>query len=503
MKIFSSLYVRLAIAILMLFSLLGAALLYISVQSSERYALETTQQVNREIAKHAVKEMSLIKNGQVQQVALKDLAKHVMMINPIVEVYLLSPSGEILSHDLPADTVHLNKVDMQPVKNFIANQTLPIFGDDPRNPEQKQVFSVSAIHEDGKVSGYLYTILNGRQFSDIKTALDDSHNLRVGSIGMLGSILIAGLVGLLLFVLTTRRLQKLNSAVREYRNNSFQSYGLQAPRKNHVDEIDELSSAIYAMTERIENQFNALQESDNTRRELIANVSHDLRTPLTSLQGYLETLLVKKEGLDDSQRDEFINIAHKQSRKLGNLVNELFELVKLETSDMKLNWEEFSLVELIQDLMHDHELQANQARITLELETNTKNPMVYADIGLVHRALENLLQNALRHSSTRDMVTFRIHDSEQGVRVAVADTGEGIAAHEIPHIFKRFYQPESERNQTGNGLGLAIVKRIVELHQSEISVTSVLNKGSQFAFNLPTSAPDNYPDPIAFSLASA
>lgn len=503
MKLLSSLYVRLAIAILVLFTLLGTTLLYISIQSSERYALETTQQINREIAKHAVKEMSLIENGQVQQAALKDLAKHVMMINPIVEVYLLSPSGEILSHDLPTDTVHLNRVDMQPVRNFIANQTLPIFGDDPRNPAQKQVFSVSAILENGELSGYLYTILNGRQFSDIKTALDDSHNLRIGSIGIVGSILIAGLVGLLLFMVTTRRLRRLNSAVREYRNNSFQSYGLKAPLKKQVDEIDELSGAIFAMTERIENQFNALQESDNTRRELIANVSHDLRTPLTSLQGYLETLLVKKDTLNQEQRDEFISIAHKQSRNLGNLVNELFELVKLETSDLRLNWEEFSLVELIQDLMHDYELQASKAQIKLELETNTRNPLVFADIGLVHRALENLLQNAIRHSSLRDMVTFRIHDTDEGVRVEVADTGEGIAAHEIPHIFKRFYQPESERNQTGNGLGLAIVKKIVELHHSEISVTSILHKGSQVAFNLPTSLPEKHPDPLAFHSTSA
>lgn len=489
MRLFSSLYIRLAVAILVLFSLLGAALLYISVQSSERYALETTQRINREIAKHAVREMSLIKDGQVQQAALKDLAKHVMMINPIVEVYLLSPSGEILSHDLPEDTVHLSNVDMLPVQNFIAEHAFPIFGDDPRNPNQKQVFSVSAIEENGQLNGYLYTILNGRQYADIKDALDDSHNLRIGSIGILGCILVAALLGLILFMLTTRRLHRLNNAVREYRHNSFRSYNLPKPSKNSGDEIDQLGSAIYAMTERIENQFHALQKSDKTRRELIANVSHDLRTPLTSLQGYLETLLVKNDKLDDAQRDEFISIAHKQSRNLGNLVNELFELVKLETSDMKLTWEEFSLLDLVQDLMHDYELQATQKEIELILETNTKNSLVWADIGLVHRALENLLQNSLRHSSHSDTITFRIHDSEQGVRVEVADTGEGIAAQEIPHIFERFYQPKSERNQTGNGLGLAIVKKIVELHCSEISVASVLHKGSQFAFILPTSIP--------------
>ncbi len=489
MKILSSLYARLAFAILILFSLLGAAMLYISVQSSERFALETTQRVNRDIAQHAAKEMPLIKNGLAQQTALKDLAKHVMMINPIVEVYLLAPNGKVLSHDLPEETVFLDQVDMAPIKSFIANDELPIFGDDPRNPRQQQVFSVSAIEENGQTTGYLYTILNGRQFTDIKDALDDSYNLRIGSIGIISSIFVATALGLLLFLFMTRPLRRLNRAVRDYRHNSFQSYALGQQSQNSGDEITELSNAIYAMTERIENQFNALQEADQTRRELIADVSHDLRTPLTSLQGYLETLLVAKDRLSEEQREEFINIAHKQSRNLGNLVRELFELVKLETSDMKLSWEEFSPIELIQDLIHDYELQAHECGIEIHIETNAKKSLVWADIGLVHRALENLLQNAIRHSSDGDEITFRIHNSEKGVSFEIADTGEGIAAHEIPHIFKRFYQPQSERNQTGNGLGLAIVKRIIELHRSEISVSSILNQGSIFSFDLPTSMP--------------
>jgi len=453
-KILSSLYARLAFAILILFSLLGAAMLYISVQSSERFALETTQRVNRDIAQHAAKEMPLIKNGLAQQTALKDLAKHVMMINPIVEVYLLAPNGKVLSHDLPEETVFLDQVDMAPIKSFIANDELPIFGDDPRNPRQQQVFSVSAIEENGQTTGYLYTILNGRQFTDIKDALDDSYNLRIGSIGIISSIFVATALGLLLFLFMTRPLRRLNRAVRDYRHNSFQSYALGQQSQNSGDEITELSNAIYAMTERIENQFNALQEADQTRRELIADVSHDLRTPL-----------------------------------LGNLVRELFELVKLETSDMKLSWEEFSPIELIQDLIHDYELQAHECGIEIHIETNAKKSLVWADIGLVHRALENLLQNAIRHSSDGDEITFRIHNSEKGVSFEIADTGEGIAAHEIPHIFKRFYQPQSERNQTGNGLGLAIVKRIIELHRSEISVSSILNQGSIFSFDLPTSMP--------------
>ena len=477
------LYTKLALATLALLILYGMAVVYINTQTSEMYSLEITQRLNKDIALHAAESMPLFEDGRVNQSALKDLAKHVMFINPIVEVYLLDLNGNIISHALPHESLKVDSVDMSPVRAFIdGKQSLPIFGDDPRSPQQPKVFSVSAVKEKGVIKGYLYTVLNGQVYHSLRESLQGSHNLQVGTASIIGGLVLAAFAGLVIFALLTKRLRRLMQLVRRYRENSFkgQPEGLiQVPAR---DEIDELGQAIVDMGERIDIQFSALQAVDNTRRELIANVSHDLRTPLSSMQGYLETILVKADDLSAEEQQKYLQIAYKHSRRLNQLVSELFELAKLESNDMEPNLEAFPLMELIQDLVQDSELQVEQKNISISVQCEEMAISVYADIALIHRVLENLIQNAIRHSGENGQITLKVHSDEQNVRIDVVDNGDGIASHEIPKLFERFYQRDPDRSAGGSGLGLAIVKRILELHRSRVTVQSELDQGSVFSF---------------------
>ncbi len=482
------LYLRLSLAMLCMFIVLGVALILISRHTSELYSLEITQRINRDIALHAAEDMPLLQDGVVNDRALKDLAHHVMFINPIVEVYLLDIEGRVLSHALPYETVLLDRVDMTPLRQFMAEDAqLPIFGQDPRTPGEDKVFSVSPITEQGQPVAYLYTVLNGKSHDSLRESLGNSYILSTAASAISGSLLLAGLAGMIIFALLTRRLQKLIHSVRVYRKGSFRGE-IDLPQSSHrQDEVDELSDAILAMGERIETQFAALQEVDNTRRELIANVSHDLRTPLASMQGYLETILAKDKTLDDKDRHHYLEVAYKHSRRLNQLIGELFDLAKLESGTMQPNWESFPLMELVQDLVQDYELQARERSITLSAQCTELEMSVYADIALIHRVLENLLQNALRHTRAGGEIVMSVHRDDNKVWVEVIDNGEGIASHEIPHIFDRFYRPDnSTDNQTG--LGLAIVKRILDLHFSQVDVVSKPNSGTAFKFWLPQPA---------------
>jgi signal transduction histidine kinase len=429
------LYHKFAIAMLMLFITLGGVLIYVSAKTSEMYSLEVTQKINRNIALHAAEDMPLLlSNGQANKKALKELAHHVMFINPIVEVYLLDPQGNVLSHALPAGSVLKNQVNMAPLHNFLAgSQTMPIFGDDPRSHNQQKVFSASPILQNGKVAAYLYTVLNGKKHDSLRESLQNSYNLQIGSAIIIASILLAVIAGLIIFLLFTTRLKNLLEAVRVYRMKSFQEPLLLPKNTSMHDEVGELHCAISDMSKRIESQFAALQKVDHTRRELIANVSHDLRTPLASMQGYLETILM----------------------------------------------------ELIQDLTQDYQLQAQEKQIDLQAQCEDMDITVYADIALIHRVLENLLKNALAHTNSGGEITLRVHQEQEKVWLEVIDNGVGIAAHEIPYIFERFYRPSTEEPQTGNGLGLAIVKRIIELHRSQVAVNSQPGQWTTFSFWLP------------------
>jgi signal transduction histidine kinase len=161
------------------------------------------------------------------------------------------------------------------------------------------------------------------------------------------------------------------------------------------DEITRLDEAFRAMARKIREQFDALQENDRLRRELISNVSHDLRTPLAIMHGYVDTLLLKNEELEPDERARYLQVTRKHTRRLGALIGDLFELSKLDSGSMPLSPETFPLRELLHDVVQDFELEARRRGIKLTLAGESEPALVYADIALVQRVLENLIRNAL------------------------------------------------------------------------------------------------------------
>jgi predicted ATPase/signal transduction histidine kinase len=232
-------------------------------------------------------------------------------------------------------------------------------------------------------------------------------------------------------------------------------------------------------------------EAENSflRRDLIANVSHDLRTPLVSIRGYLELLAANGESLDDTQRRSYLETAVRQSEHLGVLIDELFELAKLDFKGLALQWEVFQVGELASDVLQKFRLMAAGKPIDLLLEAMSGLPAVRADLSLVERVLDNLIGNALKHTPAGGWVKARLRGNDQGVEVSVIDNGVGIAPADLPHIFDRFYRGQAVSAQRpcdarGTGLGLAIAKRILELHNQTIDVQSD-SAGSTFRFTLP------------------
>jgi PAS domain S-box-containing protein len=252
-------------------------------------------------------------------------------------------------------------------------------------------------------------------------------------------------------------------------------------RKQAEDALRHAHSEIAELNKRLE------AENVYLRRDLIANVSHDLRTPLAALHGYLETLLVKGQSLSPEQQKIYLETAVRQSEHLGTLIAELFELVKLDFKGFEIQPETVQLGELAQDVLQKFRLLAEEKRIALKAEIGPGLPSVQADIGLMERVLENLIDNALRHTPAGGMVSVAVVPHGGRVRVRVADTGSGIPPAEIPHIFERFYRVDKSRTSRtgGAGLGLAIVKRIMDLHAARVEVESTPLEGAAFSFALP------------------
>ncbi len=421
-----------------------------------------------------------------------------MVINPAIEVYLLDRNGRILAFSAPEGRVKRKQVSLAPIRAYLGGGTqYPLLGDDPRGLNRQKVFSVAEIPGDDTPAGYLYVILEGEAFDSATEMVRGSYILSFATTGLGLGLLLALATGLTAFAFLTRRLRILTRVMRGYgepdkQGNSETASSARYPEPARPrDEIDQLGLTFNQMAERIDQQLEALKQTDAKRREMIANVSHDLRTPLTSLHGYLETLLLKGETLPASERKKYLQIATTQSTQLNQLIGELFELAKLDSSETLLNIEPFSLAELVQDMAHKFSIKAEQQNIQLHTDYSGELPFAYGDIALIQRVLDNLIENALRYTPAGGRITLSLNSDSDHITVKVADTGRGIPAEEIPHIFDRFYRLQKSRaqNETSNeqhaGLGLAIVKRIIDLHGGAILAQSRPDHGAEFSFALP------------------
>ena len=309
-----------------------------------------------------------------------------------------------------------------------------------------------------------------------------------------GAALICSIfAGLLLFYLLTKRVRLLASTMDAFAENNFSEhvdswnrFDLQKSGSEFSDEIDRLGNTFNKMAERIVEQVRALTKADELRRELVANVSHDIHTPLTSLQGHLESLLLREGKATSQERRESLEVALKHSERLAKLASELFELSKLESRERRLQIEAFSLGELVQDVTQKFQLAANNKQVRLQTNFRADLPFVSADIGLIERVFENLLENAVRYTPEGGTITVTLNPEEERIMVQVADTGCGIPQERIPYVFERFYRvdPSFSEESRGAGLGLSIVKQILDLHGSPIEVRSTINEGSTFTFYL-------------------
>jgi two-component system OmpR family sensor kinase len=500
-----TLHGKLSVALLALLSLLGVLYVSLTLYTTRTYVNEVNQNLNRalasDLAKHLINQNLLRPNPESQRLTEAEI-KQSMVLNPDIEIYILDSNGKIMAYSAAPGAVQLQQVSLEPIQRFLAALgPLPILGDDPRHPNRQKIFSASRIPPDGtgkikdRLKGYIYIILGGEKYDTVAASPNRSYIWRLSLWSTIGSLSFVALAGVLLFGFLTRRLRRLMHLLDEFQT---QVPGVSEPESAHQsrlaasDEISRLETAFGRMSERILMQIKQREEADAMRREAVTNVSHDLRTPLAALQGYLETLLMKEGTLTPQEQREYLLTAAKHSERLSKLIAALFELAKLDSREMQPALEDFSLAELAQDVAQQHALSAQSKGVRLEAELPEDLPPVRADIGLIERVLQNLLENALRHTPSGGLITvsLRRESTREGshIIVQVADNGEGIAPEDLPRIFDRSFRASSTRGDDGGaGLGLAITRRIAQLHGSDIEVQSTRGEGTTFSFTLPIS----------------
>ena len=226
-----------------------------------------------------------------------------------------------------------------------------------------------------------------------------------------------------------------------------------------------------------------ITQLDTFRKEMIANISHDLRTPMASILGYSEILIHKKSQLTDNEQVKYLNVIVSEANRLNRMVGELFDLSKLEAGEIKLDKEQFNISELAQDTLYKYSLAAKEKNVRLVTQFQENLPLVEADIRWIDRVMQNLMDNAMKFVNEGGLVKFTVFVEQNLLHFKICNTGETIDAEHIPFIFDRYFKANTTRKDS-TGLGLAIVKKIIDLHQG--SIKCECQEGlTTFRFSLP------------------
>jgi len=345
------------------------------------------------------------------------------------------------------------------------------FGDGPAN---RRGGMVGVVVVNGEVAGVVVPVPRStlRQLGPT-----------LASIGVL--LLAAGTTAaaMLIFGPVRRRLRSLEDAARQVGAGDL---GARA-REDGGDEVAALARAFNQMTRDLQARAQQLQDADRTRRLLLADVSHELMTPLTAMRGYLETLSIHAQSLDTEKRERYLAIIKDETGRVEHIVGDLLDLARLEGGGESFDAQDVPVEDLFGRVLARHGGAAEQKGVTLTAEIAPGAEIVTGDPMRLEQALQNLAANGLRHTPRGGFIKLAACIDDDSIVVTVSDSGAGIALEHLPHIFDRFYKGDPSRSgrSGGSGLGLSIVKAIVERHGATVAVRSKPGEGAAFVIRFP------------------
>ncbi|MDV6318267.1 HAMP domain-containing sensor histidine kinase [Chromohalobacter sp. HP20-39] len=482
-KIYLSLFARIVVVYLISLIALSATTALVAVDQFDQLGREWQQRTQIDMAHRLTRVLQGALDGGVDSPQAKEAVARVMTINPALSLYVLDSEGVVVGAYSDDQCGLGQTIDRGAINELLSTMPmLPVYASMPCRGDEG-VFSVAAItYGQEKLPGYLFVRLEANTDVSMANIWQTSSIFRtlliVGCVAL--SLTLA--VGLALFALLTRRFSRLTRTVQRFSEGDYR----QRSSESTDDEIGRLGIAFNNMAATIEAQLEALQETDRQRRELVANLSHEFRTPLTALQGYAKQL--SRTSLNDDAR-EGLDAIHSNVGRLTRLAEQLSQMSRSNLADRPLCLETFSFAELANDILGKFRPRAVENGIDLGVENHVGMAAVLADVELIDHALTNLVDNAISATNRGGTVTIRMLEFDAStLKVGVRDTGIGIPAEEIPLVSQRFYRTAGGRDRgAGTGLGLAIVFEVLKRHDSRLILESRQGKGTCAWFTLPLS----------------
>ncbi|WP_130537176.1 sensor histidine kinase [Thiomicrorhabdus indica] len=461
----SKLFRQYSLMLASVFFISSVIYLFVSYGMAHYYLQQVQTRVHINMADTLIKDHQLVEHGKLDENAVSNTFERYMLLNPNLQIYLLDQQGNILRYAADKKKVLLTQVSLQPIEAMLNQPVVgqwPL-GDDPRSLHEKKPFSVAHLPStNGEENYYLYVIIQDSIESDVNRQLQESLMLKLGVYALGFSLLIGLLLGVLLFSRLIRRIAFLSDKIQCFRQDRTQSV---PPAKENQSELDQLQNDMSALSRQIQTQVLQLEQSDEQRRFLLSRLSHDLRTPLTNLLGYMEQ--AEKKG-----SDPYLSTAYQNGLKLKHYLDQLFDFAKVDLQSFMLKKEELSLSEFCFDLFSDYLARNPSPDWRIDVSDNY---LYEFDPVYMESALINLFDNALKYGQGE--VHFTLKPVDEGIVLSVCSKGEPLETS----IEKQLTSPSF---QIDSGLGLSIVRVITEKHGGQFRYIREKEQNC-FEINLP------------------
>jgi signal transduction histidine kinase len=490
---YRSLYWRIAVGLVLFLALMLSAQSALFIYTSDRIAGSMPATSPRRLAVLVASDLSSALNTD-PTVDINEYVKdqYSNVLQPFI--VLMRDGREVANHPagIPDDVRNALRQEMSrgelPARGrvFVPRRT-----DNDRfdgGPPPFRLGEFAAIFVDGVPVGTVAVLLGRPPMGMIVREMAPTMALVGGSVLIVGSALIA----LFVFGPARGRLKQLQEATVRFGAGDLTA---RAPDRGG-DEVAALARSFNQMGDELASRAKALEASDKARRQVLADVSHELMTPLTAMRGYIETLRMKELGLDDQTRDRYLHIIDEETHRLERIIGDLLDLARLEGGGGTMRREAVPVQALFERVHSRHERELTERRITLAANISKGAETVEGDPDRLEQALQNLAANALRHTPDDGEIVLSADVAGGKVRLRVRDSGKGIPPEHLPLIFDRFYKVDASRKAMGgSGLGLSIVRAIVERHGG--TITAYNEGGAVFDVLLPMSSAQDSANPAA------
>lgn len=484
---------RIIILIFFLVTVLSLLFIVITYLTTREFYQSSTQLVNKDVAAHIAEFTSPFQDTGINKQVADSVFYNAMVLNPGIEVYFLDTTGNIMYYHSPDSAIKLRYIPLKNIKQHIQSGGADyIKGPDPKDPSTQKVFSAAEVISNNKKLGYIYVILGGNEYINASRIM---FNSRISSLVIIvfGAIIILSVILSFWYINRLQRsFKKIIFVLNKYMNGDLNV-------RFAIDQNDEFSPITLSFNKLaalLSYNIDKLKKTEQERKDFIATISHDLRTPLSVAKGYTETALEKinKGEVSKPEIDGFIQLVHKKLQQIEIMVKDLFELSRMESVHFTPNRELFIFSEVLREMYALYEEKATEKNIKMRCEGGEDMSWINADIRMMERVIQNLFDNAIKYTPANGNIHVALANEAGTLALSISNSGATLSDELLNWINLTSEQIniQSVIKPSNTGLGLLIVKKIIELHAYSFRVKGNEEKFISFIIQMQVTNPGLY-----------